>query len=97
MFKKGGAIFLSYAIMELRGAHLPLPCYETRVRKPGMVDAQVSTWCANTEASCGGAGKMFDFVFTATMMWNPDKEIVRIVCRHAGNTDAEILLFEVKV
>ena len=28
---------------------------------------------------------------------HPDKEIAKIVCRHAGNTDAEILLFEVKI
>ena len=28
---------------------------------------------------------------------HPEKEISQIVCRHAGNTDAEILLLEVKV
>lgn len=58
------------AIGNMYSSHFPR--YETRSKKPGMVGAQVSTWQRNTEEACGRSGKMFDFVFTATMMWNPD-------------------------
>ena len=46
--------------------------YATRSKKPSVIGAQVSTWCRNTEEACGDRGKMYDFVYTATMMWNPD-------------------------
>ena len=58
------------AIGNMYSSHFPR--YETRSKKPGMIGAQVSTWVVNTETRCGSAGKMFDFVYTATMMWNPD-------------------------
>lgn len=58
------------AIGNMYSSHFPR--YDTRSKKPGMIGAQVSTWKRNTEEACGSAGKMFDFVYTATMMWNPD-------------------------
>ena len=48
------------------------PRYETRAKKKGMVGGQVSTWCANREEVLAHKGKMYDLVYTATMMWNPD-------------------------
>ena len=47
------------------------PRYETRAKKPGMIGAQVSTWAACSEGSYAYRGKMYDFVYTATMMWDP--------------------------
>ena len=47
------------------------PRYESRAKKPGMIGAQVSTWVACAESTYACAGKMYDFVYTATMMWNP--------------------------
>ena len=48
------------------------PRYETRSKKPGIIGGQVSTWCANREEVLAHKGKMYDLVYTATMMWNPD-------------------------
>ena len=57
------------AIGNMYSSHYPR--FETRARKPGMVGAQVSAWAACEENSYGYRGKMYDFVYTATMMWNP--------------------------
>ncbi|MBO7762873.1 MAG: family 20 glycosylhydrolase [Clostridia bacterium] len=47
------------------------PRYETRAKKAGMIGAQVSTWEACCESGYAYKGKMYDFVYTANMMWNP--------------------------
>ena len=48
------------------------PRYDTRSKKPGVIGAQISTWTANEESPLAYRGKFYDFVYTATMMWNPD-------------------------
>ena len=48
------------------------PRYETRAKKEGIIGAQVSTWAACHESSYAYRGKMFDFVYTANMMWSAD-------------------------
>jgi hypothetical protein len=46
------------------------PRYESRIVKEGMIGAQVSTWCRFDEYTLGMMGKIFDFLYSANMMWN---------------------------
>jgi hexosaminidase len=43
--------------------------YESRIVKPGMIGAQISTWCRIDEYTLAREGKMFDIVYSANMMW----------------------------
>ncbi|MBO7341773.1 MAG: family 20 glycosylhydrolase, partial [Clostridia bacterium] len=47
------------------------PRYESRIKKPGMVGAEVSTWIWCREENYAYEGKMYDFVYSANMMWSP--------------------------
>lgn len=46
------------------------PRYEHRARKDGIFGAEVSTWVECTEESYALEGKLFDFVYSANMMWS---------------------------
>ncbi len=48
------------------------PRYRERVKIPGHVGGQVSTWVAGNEAYYGYEGKIFDFLYSAEMLWNRD-------------------------
>lgn len=48
------------------------PRYEKRIRKEGMLGAQVSTWVRPDEYTLGFEGKIYDFIYSANMMWSPD-------------------------
>lgn len=47
------------------------PRFEARARKEGMLGAQVSTWKRVDEYNMGFEGKIYDFIFSANMMWSP--------------------------
>ena len=47
------------------------PRYESRVTKPGMVGAQISAWTTTNEDELGREGKIYDFLYTGEMLWNP--------------------------
>lgn len=46
------------------------PRYETRIRKEGIKGAQVSAWAQTKEYSLAKEGKLYDFLFSAQMMWS---------------------------
>ena len=46
------------------------PRYESRIRKAGMRGAQVSTWVQTDENSLAREGKLYDFLYSAQMMWS---------------------------
>ena len=46
------------------------PRYEARSKKVGILGAEVSTWVECSEKSYSFTGKMYDFVYTANMIWN---------------------------
>ncbi len=48
------------------------PRYEERISKKGMIGGEVSTWVGIDEYTLGMEGKMYDFVFTANMLWSSD-------------------------
>ncbi len=58
------------AIGNLYSSHFPR--YEKRIRQEGMIGGQISTWVAVDEKSFALEGKMFDFVYTANMLWSAD-------------------------
>lgn len=45
------------------------PRFPSRRRKEGIVGAEVSTWCGCDERSLGMKGKIYDFLYSANMMW----------------------------
>ena len=47
------------------------PRYESRITKPGMVGAQISAWTTTNEDELGREGKLYDFLYTGEMLWNP--------------------------
>jgi len=54
------------------------PRFETRSHKTGIAGGEVSVWKPCDEKAYGNFGKMFDFVFTANMLWNREyKESMR--------------------
>lgn len=46
------------------------PRYESRAAKAGMVGAEVSTWVRPDERVLGREGKLYDFLYSAGMMWS---------------------------
>ena len=46
------------------------PRFATREGKPGLVGAEVSTWCRAAEEDYGRVGKLYDFIYSANMMWS---------------------------
>ncbi|MBR7112325.1 MAG: beta-N-acetylhexosaminidase [Clostridia bacterium] len=46
------------------------PRYESRIRKKGMLGAEVSTWIHCNEHHYAFEGKLYDLVYSANMMWS---------------------------
>ena len=46
------------------------PRYESRIHKKGMLGGEVSTWVECSELSYAYEGKIFDFIYTAELLWN---------------------------
>ena len=46
------------------------PRYESRIRKNGMMGAQVSAWVRTDEESLAREGKLYDFLYSAEMLWS---------------------------
>ena len=46
------------------------PRYESRIRKAGMMGAQVSAWVPTCEESLAREGKLYDFLYSAEMLWS---------------------------
>jgi len=55
-------------IGNLYSSHFPR--YESRIRKPGMVGGQVSTWVMVDEKTLSFEGKMYDFIYSSQMLWS---------------------------
>lgn len=51
-------------------SHYPRFCQ--RRQNPNLLGAEVSTWVWNNELSLGFDGKLYDFIYSANMMWNLD-------------------------
>ena len=45
------------------------PRYESRIRKPGVIGGQLSAWVSTSEEALGREGKLYDFLYTAGMLW----------------------------
>ena len=48
------------------------PRYESRSHKAGIIGGEVSTWVTCNELSYAYEGKIFDFVYSAELLWNKD-------------------------
>lgn len=46
------------------------PRFESRIRKPGMGGGQVSAWVQTDEQSLAREGKLYDFLYSAQMLWS---------------------------
>ena len=46
------------------------PRYETRRSKKGILGAEVSTWARADESTLARLGKLYDFIYSANMMWS---------------------------
>jgi len=46
------------------------PRYETRRSKKGIIGAEVSTWAHADESTFARLGKLYDFIYSANMMWS---------------------------
>ncbi len=56
------------AVGNMYSSHFPR--FESRVRRDGMVGAQLSTWVEIDEKVLSYEGKMYDTIFTGNMMWS---------------------------
>lgn len=57
------------------------PRYEARAHKKGMLGGEVSTWVECNELIYAYEGKMFDFVYSAELLWNSDyRSDMRLTC-----------------
>ena len=45
------------------------PRYTARSAKPGVLGAEVSTWCRTDEYTLASKGKLYDFMYSANMIW----------------------------
>ncbi len=48
------------------------PRYNKRARNESFIGGEVSTWCAINEETLGANGKLWDLMYTAQMLWNPE-------------------------
>jgi hypothetical protein len=48
------------------------PRFAARRRRKGVIGAEVSTWCRGDEQTLGARGKLYDFIYSANMMWSMD-------------------------
>jgi len=46
------------------------PRYESRIRKDGVIGGQISAWVGTNELALGKEGKIYDFMYTAQMLWS---------------------------
>ena len=46
------------------------PRFESRIKKPGVIGGQISAWVGTNEHALGKEGKIYDFLFTAEMLWS---------------------------
>ncbi len=46
------------------------PRYENRIGKKGILGAEVSTWVSTTEYELAKEGKLYDFLYSAQMLWS---------------------------
>ena len=46
------------------------PRYESRIRKAGMIGGQVSAWVSTEEGALAREGKLYDFLYSAEMLWS---------------------------
>lgn len=46
------------------------PRFERRIRKPGVIGGQISAWVGTNEHAFGKEGKIYDFLYTAEMLWS---------------------------
>lgn len=46
------------------------PRFETRIRKNGIVGGQISAWTETSERGLQQEGKLYDFLYTAQMLWS---------------------------
>ncbi len=46
------------------------PRYESRICKNGVIGAEVSTWVRTTEYELAKEGKLYDFLYSAQMLWS---------------------------
>jgi hypothetical protein len=44
--------------------------FNTRIAKKGMIGGEVSTWTVTGEYELGKKGKIYDFIYTANMLWS---------------------------
>ncbi len=58
------------AVGNLYSSHFPR--YEKRIRQEGMIGGQISTWVPVDEKNFALEGKMYDFVYTANMLWSSE-------------------------
>ena len=43
--------------------------FTSRSAKPGVIGAEVSTWCRTDEYTLAAKGKLYDFIYSANMIW----------------------------
>ena len=48
------------------------PRFESRIAKDGVIGGQVSAWVGTNELALGKEGKIYDFMYTAQMLWAAD-------------------------
>ncbi|MDD4295974.1 MAG: family 20 glycosylhydrolase [Ruminiclostridium sp.] len=54
--------------------------YEQRMAKENMIGAEVSSWCRIDEVTLAEKGKIYDFIYSANMLWSSEyKESLRFV------------------
>ncbi len=58
----------SVACGNLYSSHYPR--FEHRIRKSGMIGGQVSAWTDTCEDALAREGKLYDFLYTAQMLWS---------------------------
>ncbi|MBE6643861.1 MAG: hypothetical protein E7612_00620 [Ruminococcaceae bacterium] len=66
LLKKGFKV----AVGNLYSSHYPR--YESRIKKPGMLGGEISTWHENNEEVYGRNGKMWDMMYLSEMLWNTE-------------------------
>ena len=64
LLKKGFKVIMG----NLYSSHYPR--FNKRISKKGVIGGEVSTWCKLDEYSLGRKGKIFDFIYTANMLWS---------------------------
>ncbi len=55
-------------IGNLYSSHFPR--YESRIRKENVIGGQISAWSQTKEYNLAREGKLYDFLYTAGMLWN---------------------------